>query len=98
MLSLLPIFASQFSKMALIRYLSDRDYRKEEIMKELKVSKGQVYYALNDAKNLTFRALIKIMSDLSLMEKSIKLNLDDADSRMMLFLLLFKRNYLQHRI
>ncbi len=97
-LSLLPIFASQFSKMAMIRYLSDRDYRKEEIMKELKVSKGQVYYALTDAKNLTFRALIKIMSDLSLMEKNIKLNLDDADSRMMMFLLLFKRNYLQQRI
>ncbi len=97
-LSLLPIFASQFSKMAMIRYLSDRDYRREEIMKELKVSKGAVYYALNDAKNLTFRALVKIMSDLSLMEKDIKLNLDDADTKMMMFLLLFKRNYLMKRI
>lgn len=97
-LSLLPIFASQFSKMAMIRYLSDRDYRREEIMKELKVSKGAVYYALSDAKNLTFRCLIKIMSDLSFMEKDIKLNLDDADTKMMMFLLLFKRNYLMQRI
>ena len=96
-LSLLPIFASQFNKMAMIRYLTDRDYKKEEIMKELKVSKGQVYYAQSDCKNLTFRTLIKIMNDLSLMEKDIKLNLDDSDNKMMLFLLLFQRNYLRQR-
>lgn len=96
-LGLLPIFASQFNRMALIKYLSQKHMRNEEMASELGMKSGAIYYALKDIRNISFETLIDIMSDLSLIEKDIKLKNDDQNLRMELFVLTFERTYLRTR-
>lgn len=94
-LGLLPIFATQFNNMALLKNLHQKGFSKDEIAKELGMKPGVVYYNLRDVKALTFYTLVRIMNDLSLIEKDIKINQDDGDVRLMLFITLFSKNYLR---
>ena len=81
--------------MALIKNLHQKGFSKDEIAKELGMKPGVVYYNLRDVKALTFYTLVRIMNALSLIEKDIKINQDDGDVRLMLFITLFSKNYLR---
>lgn len=94
-LSLLPIFASQFNRMALVKYMTASGYPKDAIVKELRVSPGMLYYTQRDVRNIPMYVFINAMSGLFEVEKNIKINLDDTDTRMESYLLLFSRNYLR---
>ena len=92
---LIPSLATQFNKFALIKYLNRKGYSENEIASELKMrSSGQVHYTLQDCKNLTFSDLVNILADLSDVERDIRAELDDEDTRLLMFFLMFKRKYL----
>lgn len=92
---LLSAFATQINNLAMIKYLSTRGYSKEDIANEMKVKPGKVYYTLKDLNNIPYETLLTILSDISLMEKDIKINLDDPKMRVELFITLFGKKYLR---
>lgn len=102
-LSLLPAMASQLRNLALQKevlesYPEDKTAA-EELGKVLgrKVNPFSVKYRRRDVQGLSFEGFLQVMSDLSRMEKDIKINLDDADTRMELFLASFASTYLKKR-
>lgn len=92
-LGLLPVFASQFSFMALVKYLSQKRMSRNEIASELSATPGRVYHTLMDVTRFSYDDLINILSDLFGIEKDIKLNLDDADYLLELFIIGFRKKY-----
>ena len=102
-LSLLPAMASQLRNLALQKevlesYPDDKEAA-EELGKVLgrKINPYSVKYRRKDVEALSFKGFLVVMSDLSQMEKDIKLSLDDADTRMELFLGSFTSTYLKKR-
>lgn len=93
-LQLIPIFTSQFRFLALVRYDMDRKLSKEESARNLHVTTGRLYYSQKEAGLITYNRLIQVLSQLGIIERDVKLNGDDADDRLMLFLSLFTRTYL----
>ena len=95
--------ASQLRNLALqkevLESYPDDKVAAEELGKVLgrKVNPFSVKYRRRDVQGLSFEGFLQVMSDLSRMEKDIKINLDDADTRMELFLASFASTYLQKR-
>lgn len=102
-LSLLPAMASQFRTDAVMKGVFERTSSDDEAAEELariqgrKVNPYSLKYRRREIGNLSFRGFLKVMSDLSLMERDIKKELDDADTRMELFLVSFTSTYLSVR-
>lgn len=94
-LELMPVFASQFNNMALIKFLARKGLAKDEIAKELGVKPGVVYYSLRDIRMLSFFQFVSILNELALIEKDIKMNQDDGDILLSLFFATFAKKYLR---
>lgn len=102
-LGMLPAFASKFKDYALVKYLIEMSYNNNQIAEQLgriqnrTVKPGSIYYRKKELSNITFHSCIQVLSDLSDLERDIKLNLDDADTKMKLFLCSFQKKYLGYR-
>ena len=97
-LSLLPVFASQFSNMAQVKALAEEGLKKDDIAQELSLKPGVVYYALKDSASLSFVTLLSVLKDLGQIEKDIKINQDDGDLKMTLFIAQFSKTYLRRTV
>ena len=97
-LSLLPVFASQFSNMAQVKALAEEGLKKDDIAQELSLKPGVVYYALKDSASLSFVTLLSVLKDLGQIEKDIKINQDDGDLKMTLFIAQFAKTYLRRTV
>ncbi len=100
-LSMLPAFASKFKDYALVKYLIEMTYSNEQIAAQLgkiqqkTIKPGSIYYRKKELAVLPFSSSLRILSDLSNLEKGIKQYMDDPDVVMELFLTSFVRNYLR---
>lgn len=92
-LNLLPIFISQFTTYARLRCLVELNKSDVQIMDELKMSNGRLYYSKNSCMFLSFKTFINILNKLYEIEKGIKLYSDDPDTTLLQFLLTFNLNY-----
>lgn len=91
-LQLLLIMVSQFRFIAMVKYLSEKKMSNDEIasslsLKDKKVSSGRIYYVLKDTKNYQYKDIINILFRLAKIEEDIKLNLDNADYLLEMFIL-----------
>jgi DNA polymerase-3 subunit delta len=94
---LIAIFASQLRFFYEVAYLKEQRKNDMDISKILSCSPTRVRYSRNDIGNLSSHNLLKMMADLGKIEDSIKYSLDDADTRLELYLVNFRRNYLRRR-
>lgn len=94
-LAVIPIFASQLRTMGMTKYLLEKRLAQEEIVAELKISSGRLYYMKKETQYASSRSLYRAMKELGEIEKDIKLNQDVADDRLMLFLADFTMKYLR---
>lgn len=103
-LGMLPAFASKFRDYAFVKYLIEMSYDNNQIadilgkIQNKKIKPGSIYYRKKELANISFKAFLLILSDLSELEKDIKYHMDDSDIRMELFLSLFVEKYLKHYI
>lgn len=92
-LTLLPIFVSQFRDYALLKNLIEQNKSDIQIMDILKISKGRLYYSKKSVSFLSYKTFILILNKLFDIEKGIKMYLDDPDSLLLKFLLTFNLEY-----
>lgn len=101
-LGMLPAFASKFRDYALIKYLIETSYSNNDIAEILSkiqgrnVKPGSIYYRKKELEMISFKSLLRILSDLSTMEMNIKSYQDDSDILMELFISTFKSKYLRY--
>ena len=101
-LVVLSALATLFKNTYLIKVLIERGMNNDEISKELtdkssKVSTGKVYYTRRDTKYMTSSTFIDILSELASIEFDVKLNADDADVRLFVFMSMFRNKYLSRK-
>lgn len=100
-LGILPAFASKFKDCALTKYLIEMSYDNNTIADILgkiqgkTIKPGSIFYRKKELQGISFSTFLTILSDLSKLEKDVKFYLDDADTRMELFLSLFSEKYLK---
>ena len=92
-LNLLPIFVSQFILLAQVRFNMDQRKSDNQIMDELKLSKGRLYYTKISSSTLSYLTFIKIINELGEIEKGIKLYQDDGDTSLMHFMVTFSNKF-----
>ena len=92
-LYLLPVFASQYRFMALVKALSLQHETKDSIARELSVKPGRIFYTLRDTESVSYDTLLKILSDRADREKERKLYRDDGDVKIEVFLATFSQKY-----
>ena len=92
-LNLLPIFISQFNNYAQLKCLIELHKSDTQIMDELNMSKGRLYYSKKSCSLLSYKTFIEILNKLSEIEKGIKLYTDDPDTVLLQFLLTFNLKY-----
>lgn len=86
-LSLLPVLISQFRFLFEVCYLKNKRMNQYAIADELGVKAGRVGFALDKIGRIHPSSFLKMMADLSLIEKDIKFELDDPDNRLELYIL-----------
>ena len=89
-------FVSQFRTMALVLSLNRQGEGNEEIARTLSkkgspVKPGRIYYMLKDMAFLPMESLLSILTDLGDIEEKVKLEKDDPDVLLELFLLDFRK-------
>lgn len=94
---LIAIFASQLRFFYMVAYLREQRKNDMDIAKILAASPTRVRYSRRDIGSLSSRDLLKMMADLGKIEENIKYSLDDPDTRLELYLVNFRRNYLRKR-
>ena len=92
-LNLLPIFVSQFNFYSQLKCLIELHRTDAQIMDELNISKGRLYYSKKSCSLLSFKTFIEILDKLGEIEKGIKLYTDDPDTVLLQFLLTFNLKY-----
>ena len=92
-LNLLPIFVSQFKDYALLKNLIEQNKSDVQIMDQLKMSKGRLYYSKKAVSFLSYKTFVLILNKLAEIEKGIKLYSDNPDSVLLQFLLTFNLVY-----
>lgn len=93
-LVVLLTFVTQIRLMALVAALSEEGESNDSIAKALSqkgspIKPGRIYYMKKDIQFLTFDRLVSILADLGAIEENVKLDGDDVDERMELFILRF---------
>lgn len=91
-IQLLLIMTSQFRFIYLVKYLNSKKYNNDEIANELsivgkKVTPGRIYYVLKDNSYNSKEDIENILLKLAKIEEDIKLNQDNADYLLELFIL-----------
>ncbi|MGB7293509.1 MAG: DNA polymerase III subunit delta [Thermodesulfobacteriota bacterium] len=71
-LSILNMLSWRFRLIWRVKELIEKRFAKEQILKEVKISPGALYYTREQAKNLTFAELRKIMTSLYRVDKKLK--------------------------
>ena len=84
--------------MAQVKALAEEGLKKDDIAQELSLKPGVVYYALKDSASLSFVTLLSVLKDLGQIEKDIKINQDDGDLKMTLFIAQFAKTYLRRTV
>ncbi len=90
-ITLISVFATQFRFMAMARYLIEQGEDNDSIARELsrgsvKVNPNRIYYTRKDTKNISFSKFLSVLSELGRIEENVKLEGDDADDLIELFL------------
>lgn len=91
-LQLLLIMTSQFRFIYLVKYLNSKKFSNDEIANELstsgkKVTPGRIYYVLKDNSFNSKEDIENILLKLANIEENIKLNQDNADYLLEMFIL-----------
>lgn len=92
-LNILPTIVNQFTLLALVRYNLDKRMSKDEIASEFNMSVGRTYYIIKDASIFSYLTLLDILNELAEIERNIKINLDDGDVLIELFIAQFYKKY-----
>ncbi len=92
--TLISVFANQFRFMAMVKYLIEKNEDNDSIARELsrgsvKVNPNRIYYTRKDTKNIPYSSFLSILAELGRIEEEVKLQADDADDRIELFLAKF---------
>lgn len=94
-LQLIPIFSSQLRTFYTAKYLFEKRMSQEEIATELKMTTGRLFYMKKETQFISSNRLLFALSELGNIEKDIKLNADNADDRLLLFINDFSVKYLR---
>ncbi len=81
-LSILNTLSREFRLIWRVKELMDKRFTKEEILKEIKITSGRLYYKREQAKNFTFIEIKRIMKYLYHVDKKLKTS--NAPSRQIL--------------
>ena len=71
-LSILNMLSWRFRLIWRVKELIEKKFTKEQILKEVKISSGALYYTREQAKNLTFAEIREIMKSLYQVDKKLK--------------------------
>ena len=71
-LSILNLLSWKFRLIWRVKELIEKKFTKEQILKEVKISSGALYYTREQAKNLTFVEIREIMKSLYQVDKKLK--------------------------
>lgn len=94
-IKILAGLSANLKSYALLKYHFERNSTDNEICSQLSIKNPKsLYFKRKEVQNISYKSLLNSLVELSDIDRDIRFNLDNPDDRMVLFLSLFTRKYL----